>query len=147
MSNEEMFENLMGLLNNPLGKNNFLDFFLALQRRGFEAAPGYGSLTGAQNAIPPNPLELYTRMMDFYMVLGLVPRAKYDQALRDNEELRQENKLLKDTLRELQFNIVREGGARIQDTWREITQRQLELNKEVGQNFCELIKQWQLTER
>jgi len=147
MGNEEMFENLLRLFGNPYLKNNFLDSFLTLQRMGFVTAPNYWGLMGEKNTGLPNPLDLYARMLDFYMALGFVPRDKYDQALRDNEGLRQENRFLKETIRELQGSIFREGGEGMQETWREITQRQVELNKAVGQNFCELVKLWQVTER
>ncbi len=69
-----------------------------------------------------------------------MPRSTYDQALRENEELRRENKFLKDTLRELQFNVFTKYGEEMQQAWREITDRQLAMNREMGRVFLELFK-------
>jgi FtsZ-binding cell division protein ZapB len=80
-------------------------------------------------------------MVDFYIVLGFVPRSKYDEMLTENEKLKEENRFLRDTIRELQVNIFREGGEKVQQAWGTIIDKQLEMNKEIAKNFVELFKQ------
>ena len=143
MYNEEMFKNMMSLFTNPIFKKNFFDFFLKSQQEGIEAAKKFWNLSPEKNTFFPNVLEVYEKMIDFYITLGFVPRTKYDQVLRENEDLRQENKFLKDTIHEVQSSIFTEGGERLQETWREIVGKQLDLNKEIAKNFFELVKQLQ----
>ena len=143
MYNEEMFKDMMSLLTNPLFKKNFFDFFLKMQQEGIEAAKKFWNLSLEKNMFYPNVPELYEKMVDFYITLGFVPRVKYDKVLRENEDLRQENKFLKDTIQEVQSSIFTEGGEKLQETWREIIDKQLDLNKEIAKNFFELVKQLQ----
>jgi hypothetical protein len=143
MNNEEEFKKMMGLLSNPLFKKDFFDFFLRMQREGIEAAKKFWNLSPEKNMFFPNVLEVYEKMIDFYITLGFVPRTKYDQLLGENEDLKQENKFLKDTISEVQSRIFTEGGEKLQDTWREIVDKQLDLNKEIAKNFFELVKQLQ----
>ena len=137
----------MNLFTDPLFKKNFFDFFQIVQREGIEEAKRFWNFSPANRGIFPNALEIYEKLADFYTMIGFVPCNKYDQALRDNEELRQENKFLKDTIRELQLNIFREGGEMMQKTCREITDRQLEMHQEIGKNFFEFFQQLREGER
>jgi hypothetical protein len=143
MYNEEMSKDMMSLFTNPLFKKNFFDFFLKAQQEGIEAAKKFWNLSPEKNTFIPNVMEVYEKMIDFYITLGFVPRTKYDQLLRENENLRQENKFLKETIHEVQSSIFTEGGEKLQESWREIVGKQLDLNKEIAKNFFELVKQLQ----
>ncbi len=143
MYNEEMFKDMLSLFTNPLFKKNFFDFFIKMQQEGIEAAKKFWSISLEKNTVYPNVPELYEKMVDFYITLGFVPRTKYDKVLKENEDLRQENKFLKDTIQEVQSSIFKEGGEKLQETWREIVDKQLDLNKEIAKNFFELVKQLQ----
>ncbi len=142
MGNEEMLKGMKDLFANPLFQQNFHEFFLAAQREGLAAAQRLWNLTGEKNRLSNNVPEIYEKLLDFYLTLGFVPQHKYDQVLRENEELRQENKFLKDAIGELQLNIFKEGGQKLQETWREITDRQLAMHREIGKDFLELFGQW-----
>ena len=140
MINEELMNNMMNLFSNPLFKKNFFDFFLNMQREGIEAAKKFWNLSPQKATAFPNTLEIYEKMIDFYITLGFVPRANHEKVLKENELLRQENKFLKETVLEVQASIFKEGGEKFQKTWHEIIDKQLDTNREIAKDFYELFK-------
>ena len=141
MFNDDCTTRMMGLFANPLFKIGFFDFFLKMQQEGIEAARKFWGTYSEKNNLFPDALEMYERMIDFYIILGFVPRVKYDEILGENKSLKQENKFLRDTLRELQFNLFTEGGEKVQQIWHSSIDKQLEMNKEIAKNFFELFRQ------
>ena len=122
-------------------QKRFFDFFLKMQQEGIEAARKFWGTYSERNNLFPDALEMYERMIDFYIILGFVPRVKYDEILGENKSLKQENKFLRDTIRELQFNLFTEGGEKVQQIWHSSIDKQLEMNKEIAKNFFELFRQ------
>lgn len=141
MFNDECTTKMTGLFTNPLFKMGFFDFFLKMQQEGIEAARKFWGTYSEKNNLFPDALEMYERMIDFYIILGFVPRVKYDEILGENKSLKQENKFLRDTLRELQFNLFTEGGEKVQQIWHSSIDKQLEMNKEIAKDFFELFRQ------
>lgn len=139
-SNEDMFKNMMNLFASPLFKKDFYDFFLRMQQEGIEAAKKFWNMNHDKNLFPNAP-DIFEKMVDFYIVLGFVPRSKYDEVLKENEQLKEENRFLRDTIKELQVNIFKEGGEKAQEAWGMIIDKQLEMNKEIAKNFFELFKE------
>jgi regulator of replication initiation timing len=135
-----MIKNMMDLFANPLFKKGFFDFFLKMQQEGIESAKKFWNATYDKNLFP-NASDMFEKMVDFYIILGFVPRVKYDEILKENEKLRDENKFLRDTIKELQLTIFKEGGEKMQEAWGTIIDKQLEMNKEIAKNFFELFKQ------
>jgi len=138
--NDECTTQMQDLFMNPLFKIGFFDFFVKMQQEGIEAARRYWSLYADKNNLFPNALEAYERMADFYIMLGFVPRLRYDQAMSENKSLKEENKFLRDTVRELQLNIFNEGGEKAQEIWQKSVDKQLELNKEISKNFFDIFR-------
>jgi len=138
--NQDMIKNMMDLFANPLFKKGFFDFFLKMQQEGIESAKKFWNATYDKNLFP-NASDMFEKMVDFYIILGFVPRVKYDEILKENEKLRDENKFLRDTIKELQLTIFKEGGEKMQEAWGTIIDKQLEMNKEIAKNFFELFKQ------
>jgi len=136
-----MMKNMMELLTDPFFKKNFFDFFLNVQREGIEAAKKFWNLSPEKTSYFPNAQEIYEKMIDFYITLGFVPNTKYEKVLKENEELTQENKFLRDTICELQSGIFKEGGEKLQETWHEIIDKQFDMNREIAKDFFELFKQ------
>jgi hypothetical protein len=128
------------LFSNPLFKIGFFDFFLKMQQEGIEAARKYWITYEEKNSLFPNTLDTYERMADFYIILGFVPRTRYDQVLSENKSLKDENKFLRDTMRELQINLFTEGGETAQQIWHKSIDKQLEINKEIAKNFFEIFR-------
>ncbi|HXX33368.1 MAG TPA: hypothetical protein VEM15_02740 [Thermodesulfobacteriota bacterium] len=140
MFNDECGMKMLDLFTNPLFKKGFFDFFLKMQQEGIEEARKFWSAYADKNLFP-GATEMYERMVDFYIILGFVPRAKYDEVLKENNNLKEENRFLRDTIRELQLSLFTEGGERVQQIWHGIIDKQLEMNKEIAKNFFELFRQ------
>ena len=140
MMDKECSTQMQDLFSNPLFKTGFFDFFLKMQQEGIEAARRYWTANAGSLGVYPNALEAYERMADFYVIFGFVPRLKYDQALSENKSLKEENKFLRDTIRELQENLFKEGNAAAQEIWHKSIDKQLEVNKEIAKNFFEIFR-------
>ncbi|HET6515716.1 MAG TPA: hypothetical protein VFG09_11200 [Thermodesulfovibrionales bacterium] len=141
MFSEEMVKSMMDLFGNPLFKKGFFDFFLKMQQEGIEAAKKFWSLYPDKSGLSPNIQEIYEKMVDFYIVLGFVPRAKFDDVLRENERLRSENSFLKEMIKQFQMNLSREGGKKMQEEWQAIIDKQMEMNKEMAKGFFEFFRE------
>jgi len=139
MYDDESTQKMLYLSSNPLFKKAFLDFFLKTQQEGIEAARRFWSLHTDKN-IFPDAVDMYEWMVDFYIIIGFVPKAKYDQALKENQRLEEENKFLRDTVRELQLSLFSEGGEKVKKIWKGIIDKQLDANREIGKNFFELFR-------
>ena len=140
MFNDECNSKMNDMFTNPLFKMGFFDFFLKMQQEGIEAARKYWMTYAQQNSLFPNTLDTYERMADFYIILGLVPKIRYDEVLNENKSLKDENTFLRDTIRELQINLFAEGGETAQNIWHKSIDKQLEVNKEISKNFFELFR-------
>ncbi len=138
--NQDIIKNMMDLFANPLFKKGFFDFFLKMQQEGIESARKFWGGYYDKNLFPNAP-DIFEKMVDFYIILGFVPRMKYDELLKENEKLKEENRFLRDTIRELQLNIFKEGGEKMEEAWGTIIDKQLEMHKEIAKNFFELFKQ------
>ena len=102
----------MDLFTNPLFKMGFFDYFLKMQQEGIEAARKFWSSTAEKNSPVPNAGEMYERMIDFFIILGFVPRVKYEEAVKESKNLKVENKFLRDAMRELQSKAFQRMGRK-----------------------------------
>jgi hypothetical protein len=141
MFTEDMTKEMMDLFTNPLFKMGFFDFFLKMQQDGIEAARKFWDSSAEKQSLVPNAIEMYERMIDFYIILGFVPRVKYDDMAKENKNLKEENKFLREALRELQLNIFKDGGEKAQQIWNDSIDKQLDLHKEIAKNFFEVFRQ------
>lgn len=139
--NEDMTKQMMDLFTNPLFKMGFFDFFLKMQQEGIEAARKFWSTTAEKNTPVPNVTEMYERLVDFYIILGFVPRVKYEDAVKENKSLKEENKFLRDAILELQSNLFKEAGEKGRQIWETSIDKQLDMHKEVAKNFFEMFRQ------
>jgi len=140
MVNDNCFSAMNDLFTNPLFKSGFFDFFLKIQQEGIDAARKYWTAYAERNSLMPNGLEMYERMADMYIVFGLVPKAKHDQVVAENKSLKEENKFLRDTIRELQLTFLTEGGEAAQNIWHKSIDKVLEVNKEIAKDFFDLFR-------
>ena len=138
-NHEEMIKNMLDLFTNPLFKMGFSEYFLKMQQEGIEAAKKFWSLSPYSKAFPYSQ-DMYERIVDFYIVLGFVPRLKYDEVLNENKNLKAENQLLKNMIKDLQLNIFTEGGEKAQQLWHGIIDKQMEMNSEIANNFFEILR-------
>jgi len=140
MLNDECKTQMEDLFTNPLFKTGFFDFFIKMQQEGIESARRYWVTYMEKNSLYPNSADVYERMADFYIIFGFVPKGRHDEVLSENKSLKEENKFLRDTLRELQVSLFAEGGKKAQDLWQKSVDKQLEINKEVSKNFFDLFR-------
>ena len=140
MLNDECKTQMADLFTNPLFKTGFFDFFVKAQQEGIESARKYWEAYAQQNSLFPNSGDVYERMADFYIIFGFVPKTRHDQVLGENKRLQEENKFLRDAMRELQLNLFSEGGKKAQEIWQKSIDKQLESNKEIAKNFFDLFR-------
>ena len=140
MQNDKFKYDINALFTDPLFRMGFIDFFTKMQQDGMEAAKKFWSSYPQKSDLFPNAIDLYERIVDFYIMLGIVPKTNYDNVLKENTSLKEENKFLKDILRELQVNIFKIGGEKAQEIWDSSIDKTLEVNKEIAKNFFELFR-------
>ena len=142
MFNEALIKSIMTLFSDFLFRKGFFDFFQVVQREGIEAARRFWHAYPYKNVFIPNALDMYEKMIDFYMSLGLAPKAKYDEVCKEHEKLLYENTFLQETIKQLQVKMFVEGGEKVREAWKSTVDKQMEMNMEIAKNFIELFRQW-----
>ena len=141
MVKEEAIDYMEELFTKPLFNRGFLEFFSKMQQEGIEAAKRFWNLSHDGDGLVPRAPELFERLIDFYIILGFVPRQRHERALGENEKLKRENKVLTDILRELYCSVNGNGGKHMQEVWKEIMDRQREMNRDMADMFLGFFKQ------
>jgi len=131
---------MMDLLANPMFKQGANEFFRLAQQQGMEAASKFWG-TSPSAAMFPDAGQMMERMADFYSAMGFVPLAKHEELQKEHDKLRAENQLLRDTIRNLQQTFSAENGAKAQEAWQSVVDKQLEMSREVTKSFFEALKQ------
>jgi regulator of replication initiation timing len=139
--NEGIIKNIIDLYSNPIFKSSFLEFSTIMQHEGVDAAKKFWDMNPKKNTLSDNTTEIFEQMISFYSNLGFVPKAKYDEVVKENEKLKKENEFLEKTMKELNLKVFNEGSLKIQEAWREITDKQMEMAKDISKNFFDLFKQ------
>lgn len=134
MMTPEQFKWMMDLAANPMFKQGAGEFFLKMQQEGLEAARKFWGTTPYATTFP-DAQQMMERMADFTSAMGFVPLAKFEALQKENDSLKAENRMLRDTIRELQQSFMAEGGAKAQQAWKEVIDKQLEMNREVAKSF------------
>ena len=136
-----MIKNMMDLFANPLFRTGLFEFSQKAQQDGIEAAKKFWGLSDYGKAFP-NSAEMYERLTDLYKVMGFVPSTKYNEIVEENTQLKAENQLLRNMIRDLQLNLFTEGGEKAQQLWHDIIDKQIKMNTEVASTFLEAIRQF-----
>jgi hypothetical protein len=140
MMNDEFIKNVMELYNNPLFKKGFSEFVLKMQQEGIEAARKFWSINPDKDKLAENAPEIFEQMIDFYSSFGFVPKSKFDELAKENEELKKENEFLLKTIKEMNNQVFAEGSSKIQEAWKETIDKQMEVAKEISKNFLDMFK-------
>lgn len=135
MYKEEAIKHVEGLLRMPLFAIGFLEFFRIMQEEGIVAAKDSWSLSHGMDFLIPQAPEIFEKLIDFYIILGFVPCKRHEKVLEKNENLKEENTFLKNTIRELQDNALTSRAEDMQKTWQEIAGKQMGLNSEAEKSF------------
>ncbi|HEY8119436.1 MAG TPA: hypothetical protein VIE91_09370 [Methylophilaceae bacterium] len=131
---------MMDLLNNPLFQQGASEYFKLVQQQGMEAAKKFWGNSATANAFP-DAQQMFDRMADFSSAMGFVPLVKYEQLQKENDKLRAENQLLRDTIRDLQQSFSAENATKAQQAWQEVVDKQLEMSREITKSFFDVLKQ------
>jgi regulator of replication initiation timing len=140
MMTEQQMRMMMEMFNNPMFKQGASEFLKIAQQQGMEAAKKFWGISPDNQAFP-DAGKMMERMADFYQTLGFVPQTKYDDLAKENSNLKAENQMLSDTIRELQQKFMAENGAKAQKAWQEIVDKQLDMSREVTKSFFDVLKQ------
>jgi len=147
MRKKEAIDYMEELFTKPLFKRWFLEFFSKMQQEGIEGAKRFWDLYHDGDGLVPRAPELFERLIDFYIILGFVPRQRHERALGENEKLKRENKVLTDILRELSCSVYGNGGKHMQEVWEEIMDRQREMNRDMADMFLVFFRQMKENEK
>jgi len=141
MYSPEQTRMMMELFNNPLFKQGAFEFFGKWQQEGQQAASKFWGAS-PYGAAFPDTQQMVERMADFYAAMGFVTVARHDAVVKENEQLKAENQGLRDALQGLQQSFLAEGGAKAQQAWQSLVDKQLEMGREASKNFFDVLKQY-----
>lgn len=140
MMTEEQMRMMMDSFNNPLFKQGANEFLKMAQQQGMEAANKFWGISTESQAFP-GAEKVMSQMAEFYKSMGFVPQARFDEIMKENATLKNENQMLRDTIRDLQNRFMAENGAKAQQAWQEVVDKQLEMSSEVTKSFFDVLKQ------
>ena len=140
MMTEQQMRMMLEMFSNPMFKQGANEFLKIAQQQGIEAANKFWGISTENQAFPGID-KMMGRMSEIYQAMGFVPQAKYDELLKENTTLKNENQMLKNTLGELQQKYMAEHGAKAQQAWQEIVDKQLDMSREVTKSFFDVLKQ------
>jgi Tat protein secretion system quality control protein TatD with DNase activity len=140
MMTEQQMRTMIEMFSNPMFKNGANEFLKIAQQQGMDAANKFWGISSENQAFPSVD-KMMERMAEFYQTLGFVPQAKYDELMKQFASLKAENQMLSDTIRELQQRFIAENGAKAQQAWQEVVDKQLEMSREVTKSFFDVLKQ------
>lgn len=138
--NQDDINFLMKLYSNPSFQKSFGDFYTKAQVDGLEEAKKFWKLSPEKKAFDFDTSKVFEQMLEFYSGMGVVSRGKYDEVTCENEKLKRENDVLKDTIKQMNVKVFTEEGKKIQDSWKEVVEKQMEANKEMSESFFNLFK-------
>ncbi len=140
MMTEQQMRMMIEMFSNPMFKQGANEFLKIAQQQGMDAANKFWGISPENQAFPGVD-KMMERMAEFYQTLGFVPQAKYDELMKQFASLKAENQMLGDTIRELQQRFIAENGAKAQQAWQEVVDKQLEMSREVTKSFFDVLKQ------
>jgi len=136
---EEFMKSLLDFYRNPLFKRGFPEFFLRVQQEGIEAAKQFWDISPLRRSLFPDTSEIFEKMLDFYLNLGFVPFTKYEEVMKENRRLKNENeqlgkqiRFLKDIIKDLNKRVFTEGGKAMQEVWETSIEKHIEMSREIA---------------
>jgi regulator of replication initiation timing len=140
MMTEQQMRMMLEMFGNPMFKQGANEFLKIAQQQGLEAANKFWGISSESQAFPGME-KIMERMGEFYQTLGFVPQAKYEEVLKENAALKKENQMIRETIAELQQRYMAEHGAKAQQAWQDIVDKQLNMSREVTKSFFDVLKQ------
>jgi regulator of replication initiation timing len=140
MMTEQQMRMMLEMFSNPMFKQGANEFLKIAQQQGLEAANKFWGISSEKEQFPGMD-KMMERMGDFYKTMGFVPQAKYEELMKENANLKNENKMLRDSIQDLQQRFTAENSAKAQQAWQEVVDKQLEMSREVTKSFFDVLKQ------
>jgi regulator of replication initiation timing len=141
MYTPDQLKMMMDLFNNPFLKKGADEFYAHLQREGLESARKFWMNSSYANMFPDQ--QFMERLFDFYKNMGFVPLNQYEALQKENTKLKDENQKLNDQLSEIKSKQFAEDVAKTQETFKDVLDKQMEINREVTQGFFKALDQYQ----
>jgi hypothetical protein len=138
--NKEFLDNLQQLWGNPLFADGFLEFFAGMQKAGLEATRKAWAKNHPGDSFFRHAPDIFEPMIAFYSQLGFVTKQRHDEVVAENEKLKKENEFLKNALRELNMKVFTEGSLQVQEVWKEVANKHMEVSAEITKQFLDLFK-------
>ena len=133
--------NMMNLFSNPLFMAGFSAFVNKAQAEGFEAAKKALGHSEYGKSYPFTG-DMYERLSEWYSMLGFVPSVRFNQLTEENTKLKTENQFLKSMIKDLQLNLLTEGGEQAQKVWGDMLDKQIKVNTELANSFFDALSQF-----
>jgi regulator of replication initiation timing len=140
MMTEQQMLMLLEMFSNPMFKQGANEFLKIAQQQGIEAANKFWGISPESQAFP-GAEKMMERTADFYQTLGFVPKAKYEELLKEIADLKNENQMLRNIIGDMQQKYATENGIKAQQAWQEIVDKQLDMSREVTKSFFDVLKQ------
>ena len=134
------------LFTKPLFRKLFLEFFSKMQKEGIQGAKSFWNFYHQGDGLVPKAPEIFEKLIDFYLILGFVPRQRHEMDLRENDRLKEENKRFMDTLKELRSCIYHDQ-KNVKAAWEEIMDRQMEINSGADGGIRDFFRQMKGSEK
>lgn len=134
------------LFTKPLFRKWFLEFFSKMQKEGIQGAKSFWNFYHQGDGLVPKAPEIFEKLIDFYLILGFVPRQRHEMDLRENDRLKEENKRFMDTLRELRSSIYNDQ-RNVKEAWEELMGRQMEISSEENGSMRDFFRQMKGSEK
>jgi hypothetical protein len=65
-----------------------------VQQEGIKAAKQFWDISPLRQSLFPNVSDIFEKMIDFYRNLGFVPFTSYEEVVKENKQLEEENQFL-----------------------------------------------------
>ena len=140
MFTDDAVDYVEDLFTKPLFRKWFLEFFSKMQKEGIQAAKTFWNFSHQGDGLVPKAPEIFEKLIDFYLILGFVPRQRHEMDLREIDRLKEENKRFMDTLRELRSSIYN-NQKNAKEAWEDIMDRQIEINSEADGGIRDFFRQ------
>ena len=140
MMTEQQMRMMLEMFSNPMFKQGANEFLKIAQQRGIEEANKFWGVSTESQSIPGVD-KMMAQVGDFYKNMGFVPQAKYEDLMKENANLKNENQLLRTSINELQQKYMAEHGVRAQQAWQEVVEKQVNMSRDATKGFFDMLMQ------
>ncbi|MEK9771737.1 MAG: hypothetical protein VW238_05020 [Nitrosomonadales bacterium] len=142
MFKPEQIKMFLELYSNPLFRESSDYFIKHLQKEGMVAAKKFW-MDSPYAKMFPHQDETLEQLFEFYKAMGFVPLAKYEKAEEEIASLRKTINELNNEISQLKMAEIHDKNQQTQDAWKDVLNKQIELNKQATTGFFKALDQFQ----